>query len=1069
MSATSSLDDSQRQSTHSAMFHSARENFPSVTVQDLDAEDAEADVLASVEEKHKAGVASPSSLIGSGSAHEKEEAELKLYNALSSVSQHSQKSALSASSGGGASPAKRFKEAANRVKHMNMLKSALTSTRQSKSMKSTRNLLLGIQEEEETEAMLNTNVNQEEQDGLIKEDEFKQNPYAGEFDHHLLMAKSSSDDESDTGKKMHSSDHGPLPGNLPPKPFLRTRSAPLSDQDQSTDSLPLHDATAQRLCSSDYIATTADGFLNGSAFGGSTFGSSAFGGSTSTNPHNWHRPKKDSSLHDYKKKHWFPRPVREFCAMVHPYRVARNCHDILEQSFFLWIGFPCLLTSWCLFYLLGDPEWEFLPGSATLAWWFLFATRQTVTLGLARLMVYVFVDGFMLGTRLAVQKLGPLLTLIAATSKGWPLILACWGGWNLVLLHGDTSFKRNWLYWTQLEFFNQHYDGLMLNSNLYTRVLISAIMCGITVSAKRTIMALRFGRKQFKEFKPRLERILADVVLLSEIATLAEQADQVEQEEIEPASSWDLVSSNRKQKKTNLKDYLMTEDVTGSASGESMSISNNTSATTEISSSPDKTKKNATFANNTMGEYGKPCISPKLDRHSSAGGGRRGGGCISPRFLTKSDSGRLKIKDMLDNWEEPDSKGDKGDGISIHDILKFRRALSHLDEAALFGEAFGPTTTRDECIASCHEVYYRLLKLAPPSDCSFKTAESGSSDCSSVLPFDVLALLTLQDDGKTENAAKKRVIRKIFTPDRSGALPLLAFVIAVDKIYKRLRYFRASIRNASVIDEVLKKVVNTVFYCVLAFMLSSLMQFNPWTLMVSITSLLVSVSFALGSSISHYVEGVLLIAVRRPYDLGDRIFMASAESLNPMPDVTDHSWFVEDITLTTTTLRYTRTNEVSTVNNWSIASSRIVNCARSPRATVHMEFTAHTSILEQKKLRTFQSEIKRYIEEHPRVWESLAHIRHDHFDADQEKIDFAVAIRHRSSWQEAGRIRLDRSNFYRFLFELGNRLDVHFSSPPDQKISYVAGKLKRGDNDSEDCRYMRDLVRAANLIPNPTT
>jgi len=190
--------------------------------------------------------------------------------------------------------------------------------------------------------------------------------------------------------------------------------------------------------------------------------------------------------------------------------------------------------------------------------------------------------------------------------------------------------------------------------------------------------------------------------------------------------------------------------------------------------------------------------------------------------------------------------------ISIHDILKFRRALSHLDEEFLFGEAFGNSRTRDATIASCHEVFYKLLKLSAGTE---QLKDGNNQECHGVLPFDVLALVTLQEDGKTENVSKKRILRKLFTPDRSGGLPLLAFVQAVDRIYKRLRFFRASIRNASVIDGVLESLFNGLFYFVLVMLLSSLMQFNPWTLLVSITSLLVSVSFALGASVSKYVEG----------------------------------------------------------------------------------------------------------------------------------------------------------------------------------------------------------------------
>ena len=191
-----------------------------------------------------------------------------------------------------------------------------------------------------------------------------------------------------------------------------------------------------------------------------------------------------------------------------------------------------------------------------------------------------------------------------------------------------------------------------------------------------------------------------------------------------------------------------------------------------------------------------------------------------------------------------------------------------------------------------------------------------------------------------------------------------------------------------------------------------------------------------------------------------RIFISSAESLNPTPDVTSNSWFVEDITLTTTTLRAAKTNEVSTVNNWSISGSRIVNCARSANATVHFQFQAHLSMLEGNKLNQFRAALHKYVEEHPRVWDSIAYIRHDRFDADKERIDFEISIRHRSSWQESGRIKIDRSEIHRFVFELGNELGVHFATPVDQQVVYQGGNLKRGDNDN--C-YMRDLMKGSNI------
>lgn len=377
---------------------------------------------------------------------------------------------------------------------------------------------------------------------------------------------------------------------------------------------------------------------------------------------------------------------------------------------------------------------------------------------------------------------------------------------------------------------------------MYTRILFSAILGGFAVTAKGTIFALRFGKKQFAEYKPRLEPVLADVVLLSEIATLAEQADKVDEaameEDEEPDTSWDpswdlMAAAKMKQ---NLNEFLWSP---------SLDRQNSQLSTTSNTDLPEGSSNDDTEQNDNHPASKQPAVTMP-----------------DPRQLRRSESGRLKVKDRLDPWEVPDDKGDKAAVINIHDILKFRRALTHLDEDCMFGEAFGLTNTRDQCIASSHSVYYRLMKLAP-------TAEEDCEKPPDVLPFDVLALLCLEDDGVTENLAKKRKLRKLFTPDTSGGLPLLAFIQAVDKSYKQLVFLRASLKNSYLLDGVLERLANGVFYFVLILFLLNLMEMNPWALMVSFTSILVSISFALGSSLSRYVEGVLLIAVRRPYDLGE--------------------------------------------------------------------------------------------------------------------------------------------------------------------------------------------------------
>jgi small-conductance mechanosensitive channel len=155
-----------------------------------------------------------------------------------------------------------------------------------------------------------------------------------------------------------------------------------------------------------------------------------------------------------------------------------------------------------------------------------------------------------------------------------------------------------------------------------------------------------------------------------------------------------------------------------------------------------------------------------------------------------------------------------------------------------FSEAFGPASTRDELIVSAQNVYVRLLKLAPGSR---------------VLPAPVLTALSDNEDG-TVDKAKKNALRNLFRPDSGDNVPLLAFIQSCDTVYKKLRYFRASVGNASVIDKVLEGIIDAVFGFVLALIILSLLQFNPWPLLVSMSTLLVTFAFAVGPSAAKAIE-----------------------------------------------------------------------------------------------------------------------------------------------------------------------------------------------------------------------
>jgi len=136
------------------------------------------------------------------------------------------------------------------------------------------------------------------------------------------------------------------------------------------------------------------------------------------------------------------------------------------------------------------------------------------------------------------------------------------------------------------------------------------------------------------------------------------------------------------------------------------------------------------------------------------------------------------------------------------------------------------------------------------------------------------------------------MLLRVFLPDKNDLLNQLSFVQSIDYVYKELRFLRASILNSSKIDSVLEDAFDCLFHGTLIIVVMSVLGLNPWPLLVSFSvsitnlfvtrafqqvfvphnalffyskTLMVSFAFSFGPSAAKYIEGILMIAVRRPY------------------------------------------------------------------------------------------------------------------------------------------------------------------------------------------------------------
>lgn len=140
---------------------------------------------------------------------------------------------------------------------------------------------------------------------------------------------------------------------------------------------------------------------------------------------------------------------------------------------------------------------------------------------------------------------------------------------------------------------------------------------------------------------------------------------------------------------------------------------------------------------------------------------KEGPGILDGLKLSALDntSNRIKIQQLLGEWEEPDAYR-MIDKASVGALVQFRQSLSCLSSPVPFSAAFGSSTTREECIESSESLYNRLLLGTPGA---------------SVLQFDVIALLALDSNGDLDEE-KVRELIKLVRPDREGILTLLDFV-----------------------------------------------------------------------------------------------------------------------------------------------------------------------------------------------------------------------------------------------------------------------------------------------------
>jgi hypothetical protein len=215
---------------------------------------------------------------------------------------------------------------------------------------------------------------------------------------------------------------------------------------------------------------------------------------------------------------------------------------------------------------------------------------------------------------------------------------------------------------------------------------------------------------------------------------------------------------------------------------------------------------------------------------------------------------------ILVPWDEPSKKAGVMD-FSENEIIEFQQALAVVTKPYFLSSAFGPVESRDECTKSAELLFRRLLRIMADGD--------------DTVNLNKMTEWMYKGCHKPEEKQNAADLIDLLSPDKEGCVCLVAFVAAIDTIYRKLRLLENSVNNHSHVDKSYEKVMNFIFYFLIGCVALAILGVDPFVFILSISTLLVSFAFMIGSGVSQQFEGILLVLARQPYDLGDRIAIVS--------------------------------------------------------------------------------------------------------------------------------------------------------------------------------------------------
>jgi len=254
------------------------------------------------------------------------------------------------------------------------------------------------------------------------------------------------------------------------------------------------------------------------------------------------------------------------------------------------------------------------------------------------------------------------------------------------------------------------------------------------------------------------------------------------------------------------------------------------------------------------------------------------------------------------------------------------------------------------------------------------------------------------------------------------------FIAAVEALWTNLRSLKASLDGQQSVSTAINLLLDSAFWAVLLACVLWIFDIPIYQVFLPLGTVLVSASFAIGSTVSNIVSSLIFVLVARPYSIGDRVTCSGVMNGEEVIIVRRID------VLYTVFLRLT--NKEMIVPNHMLANMAIENHKRSPPAIfkVELHVSNQTTAAQLEQLR---QRLNAYLASQPLSWKPTCMIRMASIK--EQSIVLSVWLSSHYLWQDAP--RLWRAIFGAYMYMLAVLREAGISFRAADQTVRVDGTL----------------------------